>query len=101
MSPADPQAAGLAAARSLLDRFPVIDGHNDLAWALREAGAPDPAQTDIAGQVAFTHTDLPRLAAGGVGAQFWSVYVPASLQGETAVATTLEQIDLVRGLIAR
>jgi membrane dipeptidase len=47
------------------------------------------------------HTDLPRLRKGGVGAQFWSVYVPAQLQGEAAVATTLEQIDLIRRLAAR
>jgi membrane dipeptidase len=79
----------------------VIDGHNDLAWALREADLPDPASADIAAPVEFTHTDLPRLSRGGVGAQFWSVYVPAELQGETAVTTTLEQIDLVRQLVAR
>jgi membrane dipeptidase len=90
-----------SAARALLDRFPVIDGHNDLAWALRQAGSLDPAKTDIAAPVEFTHTDLPRLLRGGVGAQFWSVYVPAELQGEAAVATTLEQIDLVRQLVAR
>ncbi len=79
----------------------MIDGHNDLAWALREVGLPDPASADIAALVEFTHTDLPRLARGGVGGQFWSVYVPAELQGETAVMTTLEQIDLVRQLVAR
>jgi membrane dipeptidase len=79
----------------------VIDGHNDLAWALRQAGVADPASIDIAAHVDFTHTDLPRLLLGGVGAQFWSVYVPAELQGETAVVTTLEQIDLVRQLAAR
>jgi membrane dipeptidase len=94
-------AVGPAAARALLDRFPVIDGHNDLAWALRESGLPDPASTDIAAPLEFTHTDLPRLARGGVGAQFWSVFVPAEVQGETAVTTTLEQIDLVRQLAAR
>src|SRR5271165_4417636 len=88
-------------ARALLARYPVIDGHNDLAWALREAGSLDPARTDISAPVDFTHTDLLRLAMGGVGAQFWSVYVPAELQGEAAVATTLEQIDLVRQLTAR
>ncbi len=87
--------------RALLDRHPVIDGHNDLAWALRNAGSLDPARTDISAPVDFTHTDLPRLATGGVGGQFWSVYVPAELQGEAAVATTLEQIDLVRQLVAR
>ena len=101
MSHADSLAAELAAASAVLRRFPLIDGHNDLAWALREAGVPDPAKTDISRPVDFTHTDLPRLRAGGVGAQFWSVYVPAELQGDAAVAATLEQIDLVRGLIAR
>jgi membrane dipeptidase len=85
-------------ARALLDRYPVIDGHNDLAWALREAGSLD---RDISASVDFTHTDLPRLAKGGVGAQFWSVYVPAELQGDAAVATTLEQIDLIQQLAAR
>jgi membrane dipeptidase len=101
MSLTEDQTAGLAAARALLDRFPIIDGHNDLPWALREAGSLDLARTDIAAAVDFAHTDLPRLARGGVGAQFWSVYVPAELQGEAAVATTLEQIDLVRQMVAR
>jgi membrane dipeptidase len=91
----------LASARGLLDRFPVFDGHNDLAWALREKGGSDPAATDVSRPVEFLHTDLPRLARGGVGAQFWSVYVPARLEGDAAVATTLEQIDLVRRLAAR
>ncbi len=90
-----------AAARDLLSRFPLIDGHNDLPWALRQAGSLDPAKTDISAPVDFTHTDLPRLARGGVGGQFWSVYVPSDLQGEAAVVTTLEQIDLVRQLVAR
>jgi membrane dipeptidase len=89
------------AARALLARFPVIDGHNDLAWALREAGPDAPTGTDLAAPVAFTQTDLPRLARGGVGAQFWSVYVPAELQGDSALTVTLEQIDLVRQLAAR
>jgi len=93
--------APVSAGRALLDQYPVIDGHNDLAWALREAGLPDPASVDIAAPVSFTHTDLPRLLRGGVGAQFWSVYVPAQLDGEAAVVTTLEQIDLVRQLAAR
>jgi membrane dipeptidase len=86
-------------ARELLGRSPLVDGHNDLPWALRRAGSMAPGQTDLAAPVSFTHTDLPRLMAGGVGAQFWSVYVPAELRGDSAVATTLEQIDLVRQLI--
>ena len=103
-------------ARDLLRRFPLIDGHNDLPWELRERArhgqrdggdvttlslAPgDPAAVNLAAPVAGTHTDLPRLAAGGVGGQFWSVYVPASLAGDGAVATVLEQIDVVHRMIA-
>jgi membrane dipeptidase len=85
-------------ARDLLRRFPLIDGHNDLPWNLRERGGL--TATDLAEPVVGTHTDLPRLAAGGVGAQFWSVFVPATLAGEAAVATVLEQIDLTRRMIA-
>jgi membrane dipeptidase len=88
-------------ARALLRRSPLVDGHNDLAWALREAGSQDLAGTDLAGPVGFTHTDLPRLAEGGVGAQFWSVYVPVWLAGEAAVAVTLEQIDFVHRMAGR
>src|SRR5262249_36190356 len=87
-------------ATALLARSPLIDGHNDLPWQLREAG-PGAARTDIAAPVSFTHTDLPRLAQGEVGAQFWSVFVPVTLAGEAAVATTLEQIDFVRSMVAR
>ena len=60
----------------------------------------DPAAVNLAAPVAGTHTDLPRLAAGGMGGQFWSVYVPASLAGNGAVATVLEQIDVVHRMIA-
>jgi membrane dipeptidase len=97
----DTTTAVLDTARALLHRAPVLDGHNDLPWALRADGPPDPADVDLAAPVAFTHTDLPRLAQGGVGAQFWSVYVPAELQGDAAVTTTLEQIDLVYELVRR
>ena len=99
--PPTPAEVGVAAARSLLAGTGVFDGHNDLPWALRQAGQSDPALIDIAAHVPFTQTDLPRLAAGGVAAQFWSVYVPAELAGDAAVATTLEQIDLVHRLVAR
>jgi membrane dipeptidase len=90
-----------AAARDLLRRFPIMDGHNDLPWVLRENAELSIASADLAAQVTGTHTDLPRLALGGVGAQFWSVYVPAGLQGDAAVTTTLEQIDLVHEMIRR
>ena len=95
-----PSPARLDAARALLASAPVFDGHNDLPWELRASGRGEPALIDIAAPLPNTHTDLPRLAAGGVGAQFWSVFVPAELDGEAAVATTLEQIDLVRRLVA-
>ena len=88
-------------ARTLLSRAPLLDGHNHLPWALREAGYAALEDIDLSQPVSFTQTDLPRLAAGGVGAQFWSVYVPSELGGETAVAATLEQIDLVRRMIRR
>ncbi len=90
-----------AAARDLLSRHPILDGHNDLPWTLRVADELDLDTTDLSGPVPAIQTDLPRLARGGVGAQFWSVYVSADLEGETAVTTTLEQIDLVHELIRR
>src|ERR1019366_5418507 len=89
-----------AGPRDPFRRFPVIDGHNDLAWALREAGATGSA-TRPAAPGPFSHTHHPPLAAGGVGGQFWSVYVPAELRGESAVVATIEQIDLVHELIRR
>ena len=94
-------AADFAAARDLLDRYPLVDGHNDLPWTLRVADELDLDTTDLAAPVASTHTDLPRMALGGVGAQFWSVFVSADLEGETAVTTTLEQVDLVHEMIRR
>ncbi|MFF5858002.1 dipeptidase [Streptomyces sp. NPDC012751] len=90
----------LEAARELLREFPVVDGHNDLPWALREQVHYDLDALDIAGDHPDRlHTDLPRLRRGGVGAQYWSVYVPSD-QPEP-VAATLEQIDCVRELLAR
>ena len=91
----------LDAATALLTRCPLIDGHNDLPWALREACGADADQTDLAAPVDFLHTDLPRLARGRVGAQFWSVFVPGSLAGQSAVVATLEQIDFVRRMTGR
>ena len=88
-------------ARELLGRHPILDGHNDLPWTLRVADELDVDTTDLAAPVPAIQTDLPRLARGGVGAQFWSVFVPADLDGEVAVTTTLEQIDLVHELIRR
>jgi len=88
------------AARELLREFPVVDGHNDLPWALREQVRYDLDARDIAAdQSAHFHTDLGRLRAGGVGAQYWSVFVRSDLPHP--VPATLEQIDCVRQLIDR
>src|SRR6266545_8304523 len=91
----------LERARALLEHSPVVDGHNDLAWALRELAGYDLGRVDVATSQPRLQTDIPRLRAGGVGAQFWSVYVPAKLRGDHAVSATLEQIDAVRAVVAR
>ncbi len=87
--------------RSLLARHPVIDGHNDLLWAAREATAYDFDRLDVGAGGTPTHTDLPRMRSGGMGAQFWSVYVPTRLTGDDAVSATLEQVDAARLLTDR
>src|SRR3954470_11219021 len=79
----------------------VIDGHNDLAWAMRDLAAYDLDAVDLASGEPRLQTDLPRLRAGGVGAQFWSVFVPCELSGGDAVAAPLEQIDFVDRLVER
>lgn len=86
---------------ALLERHPVIDGHNDLLWEAREQVGYDFDRLDIEAGGTPTHTDLPRLREGGVGAQFWSVFVPASLSGDDAVSATLEQVDAGHQMVAR
>ena len=88
-------------ARALLANYPVVDGHNDLAWALRKRVHDDFDRLDLTRPQPDLHTDIPRLRAGGVGAQFWSVYVPSTLQGDQAVRATLEQIDVVHTMVRR
>ena len=80
--------------------IPVVDGHNDLPWAMRKVDY-DFAPVDIAVPQPQLQTDLPRLRAGGVGAQFWSVFVPVHPHRRTAVTATLEQIDAVYDMIER
>ena len=65
----------------LLRRHPVVDGHNDLLWALRDLVGYDLDRYDVGQRQTRTHTDLPRLRDGGVGAQFWSVFVPTQEGG--------------------
>ncbi len=97
---ASADATGADRAAAVLAEAPVFDGHNDLAWALRQQVAYDLAQRDIAVHQPTLQTDIPRLRAGGVGAQFFSVYVPGTLDGGRAVTATLEQIDCVAGVVA-
>ncbi len=95
-------SALLERARALHREVPLIDGHNDYPWALREkVPLLDLAQLDIRTSQPGLMTDVPRLRAGGLGGQFWSVYVPATLQGQAAIRATLEQIDIVHRLVAR
>jgi membrane dipeptidase len=77
---------------------PVFDGHNDLPWALRKSGSAV-GKIDLRKNQLDFHTDIPRLRRGGVGAQFWSVYVPVSTARQNnALTATLEQIAVVREL---
>src|SRR5215212_408267 len=83
------------------ERF-VFDGHNDLPWELRTKSDSSFDKRDIRQPQPAMHTDIPRLRKGGVGAQFWSVYVPAeTMRKGTALNDTLEQIELVKTMIAR
>ncbi|MBC7853910.1 MAG: dipeptidase [Pirellulaceae bacterium] len=80
----------------------VFDGHNDLPWELRVKADSSFDKRDIAKNQPAMHTDIPRLRAGGVGAQFWSVYVPSeTAKAGTAMQQTLEQIELVQTMIKR
>ena len=92
----------LARARALLRASPLIDGHNDFPMALQENNAQrDLDRLDIRMPQPKIHTDIPRLRQGGVGGQFWSVYVPATLQGGDAVRATLDQIDVVYRMVMK
>jgi membrane dipeptidase len=94
----------------VLLQTPLIDGHNDLPWEIRERFKSDVAAVNLAGNTshlpveagqAALMTDIPRLRAGHVGAQFWSVWIPVETQGFEAVQMTLEQIDLVKRMTAQ
>ncbi len=100
-----PDPALVERARKLLVATPLIDGHNDLPWQYRERvknrlGEIDLTLEQTALDPAF-HTDLPRLRTGGLGAQFWSVYVPVTLEGGAATRAVFEQMDVVRRLVER
>src|SRR5262249_15366787 len=80
----------------------VVDGHNDLPWMFREKEDLSFHSIDIRKPQQSLHTDLPRLRKGGVGAQFWSAFVPASTRkSRIAVRQTLEQIDVIHRMVER
>ena len=100
-APQSTDTALLERARALLKQTPLIDGHNDYPWALREKAGRNFEKLDIAKPQPSIMTDIARLRAGGVGAQFWSVYVPVELAGQSAVTATLEEIDTVHQMVRR
>lgn len=87
------------AARSIHDALPVVDGHNDLPWKIRTTVDGDLDRADPRHHLSGFHTDIPRMLQGGVGAQFWSVYVPADIRDP--FFQTLAQITLVERMIDR
>jgi len=94
-------------ARSLLQQTPLIDGHNDTPWQYRKRVDLKLDGLDFAGDLSTLdppmHTDLDRLRQGGVGAQFWSVYIPVTQRGGQPgdTRTVIEQIDFVKRLVDR
>jgi membrane dipeptidase len=97
-----PDPALVARARKLLDEVPLVDGHNDVPWELRDRVKNHLAQLDLRSDTNSLekrmHTDIPRLRKGGLGAQFWSVYIPADKAGPESVRMVMEQIDVVHRL---
>jgi membrane dipeptidase len=100
-----PAPALVERARKVLDSVPLIDGHNDVPWQYRERVKNHLDKIDLAkdtsGLDPVMHTDIPRLRRGGVGGQFWSVYVPVEISGPAAVEAVLGQMDVVRRLAER
>ena len=88
-------------ARALLKSSPLVDGHNDYPYEVREKAQQDLDKLDIRKPQPSIMTDIARLRSGGVGGQFWSVYVPVELAGQSAVTATLEQIDIVYRMVRK
>lgn len=91
----------LERANDLLRSHPIIDGHNDLPWVIREHGGEVEA-FDLEGDVSGD-TDIARLRAGGVGGQFWSVYIPGAVEAASSsyIKIQLEQFDIARRILAQ
>jgi membrane dipeptidase len=92
----------LERARAVIKAAPIIDGHNDLAWEIRTSKtAPFDVDAYDLRQATPGHTDFARLAAGGVGGQFWSIYVPGEVKDSGYAKIQLEEFDIARRFIAR
>ncbi len=91
----------LEQAWNLQRHMPLIDGHNDLPWQYRKKASGTLSRIDIALRQPDLHTDIPRLREGGLGGQFWSVYVSTNLSPEATVPATMEQIDIVHRMVRR
>ncbi|MGH7587400.1 MAG: dipeptidase [Gemmatimonadota bacterium] len=96
-----PDSASVERALGLLEEVPLVDGHNDLPWQIREKAAGDLDSLDIAEPQPGLHTDLDRLRQGRVGAQFFAAYVPSELIAAGATRFALMQIDLIHRLVDR
>ena len=96
-----PDASAVERAKTLHKRVPLIDGHNDLPWQYQKRVNRSLSKIDIAESQQELHTDIARLREGGLGGQFWSVYVPADLEPGEFVRATMEQIDVVYNMLRR
>ncbi|MEO7300454.1 MAG: dipeptidase [Verrucomicrobiota bacterium] len=96
----EPSPARVSHIKKLLQDVPLIDGHNDLPWEYRKHGN-DMNVFDLTKDTSGAKlvTDFPRLKEGGVGGQFWSVYIPPTMMGSVAVRAVLEQIDVVHRMV--
>ncbi|MGH7563525.1 MAG: dipeptidase [Gemmatimonadota bacterium] len=96
-----PDSSTVERARILLDEVPLVDGHNDLPWQIREKAGGDLDSLDISEAQPDLHTDIARLEEGQVGAQFFAAYVPADMIADGATRFALMQIDLIHRLVDR
>ena len=100
LGPVSQEDPYLAQAKLLHAKYPLIDGHNDLPWGMRRRpGGFDEFEIRLRQETG--QTDIPRIREGGLGGQFWSVYVPTSLPGAEAVEATMQQIEIVHAMADR
>lgn len=97
----------LAKARCVLESYPLVDGHNDLPYRYRQFANASVYSVDLRADLkvlwnaSLSHTDIPRLRKGKLGAQFWACYVPCDSQYKDAVKLSLEQLDVIKKYVTR